>query len=94
MTAMLDGRVSAEGIGPRDRLVMTIWALIALLCGLGFLLALLIGAVSAALPHSTASQWPDRLRRGAAAFGIALTLYIALVGMVVGLAVLLGMRST
>ncbi|MFE7095210.1 hypothetical protein [Streptomyces erythrochromogenes] len=73
---------------------MTTWALIALLCGLGLLLALLTGTVSAALPHATAPRWPDRLRRGAAAFGITLTLYIALVGMVVGLVVLLGMRST
>ncbi|MEW2374237.1 hypothetical protein AB0940_33520 [Streptomyces sp. NPDC006656] len=66
---------------------MTNWALIALLCGIGFLLALLAGVVSAALPHPTAPHWPDRLRRGAAASGITLTLYIALVGMVVGLVV-------
>ncbi len=94
MAVTLNGRVSVEETDPRDRHAMTTWALIALLCGLGFLLALLTGTVSAALPHSTASHWPDRLRRGAAAFGITLTLYIALVGMVVGLVILLGMLST
>ncbi|MFG2235996.1 hypothetical protein ACGFNX_39410 [Streptomyces sp. NPDC048723] len=73
---------------------MITWALIALLCTIGLLLALLVGVVSAALPHSTAPHWTDRLRRGAAAFGITMTLYIALVGMVVGLLALLTMRTT
>ncbi|UUY52775.1 hypothetical protein NRK68_36585 (plasmid) [Streptomyces yangpuensis] len=73
---------------------MTTWALIALLCATGLLLALLAGAVSAALPHTSAPHWTDRLRRGTAAFGLTLTLYIALVGMVVGLLALLEMPST
>ncbi|MGW7331790.1 hypothetical protein [Streptomyces virginiae] len=72
---------------------MTTWALIALLCGIGLLLALMAGVIAAALPHTTAPHWTDRLRRGATCAGIVLTLYIALVGMVVGLVALLTMRS-
>ncbi|MFE2165893.1 hypothetical protein ACFXB3_12615 [Streptomyces sp. NPDC059447] len=72
---------------------MTNWALIALLCSIGFFLALVAAVISAALPYPTPPHWTDRLRRGATCAGKVLTLYIALVGMIVGLAALLTRHS-
>lgn len=49
------------------------------------------GVISATLPHTTTPHWTDRIRCGAASFGIALTLDIALV---LGLLALVAMPPT
>ncbi|WLQ69210.1 MULTISPECIES: hypothetical protein [Streptomyces] len=62
---------------------MISWALVALLCGIGLLLAVIVGGVAAALPDPAAPHWSDRCRRGAKAFAATLTLLIALAGVII-----------
>ncbi|MEU2487062.1 hypothetical protein ABZ593_20945 [Streptomyces sp. NPDC012617] len=59
------------------------WAIVALLCGIGLLIAVIVGGIAAALPDPAAPHWSDRCRRGAKAFAATLTLLIALAGVII-----------